>query len=160
MQLSPAITTYRGATPYLIVSKAADAISFYKTAFGAIELVRLAEPSGKIAHAELKIGEVVIMLADEYAEMGYKSPTTLGGSAVSILVYVDNVDEIFSRALKAGAQEVMTPSDQFDGDRRGTLKDPFGHTWLLATKKEQISYEEMLSRFQSMMQSGENDAAT
>lgn len=148
--------SYNGAIPYLIVNDAAAAIKFYKSAFEAVELVCLSEPSGKIAHAEFKIGEAAIMLADEYPEMGYKSPKTLGGSPVSLLVYVENVDKTFAQALKMGAAEVMAPSDQFDGDRRGTISDPFGHTWLLATKKEIVSYEEMRNRFQNMMNKTES----
>lgn len=146
--------TYRGATPYLIVSNAAEAIKFYAAAFGAIEQIRLAEPSGKVAHAELRMGDAPIMLADEYPDMGYKSPSALGGSPVSILVYVENVDQVFAQALKAGAKEVMAVAEQFDGDRRGTLSDPFGHIWLLATKQEEVSYEEMVTRFQRMLREG------
>lgn len=146
---------YRGATPYLIVNNAAEAIEFYKVAFGATEQVRLAEPSGKIAHAEIRIGEAPIMLADEYPAMGYKSPSSLGGSPVSLLVYVQDIDQLFAQALKTGAKEMMAVSDQFDGDRRGTLSDPFGHIWLLATKKEEVSYEEMRIRFDGMVSGGD-----
>ena len=154
MKLQSIPSAHRGVTPYLIVSNAAEAIEFYKSAFGAVEQVRLADPSGKVAHAELRIDEAPIMLADEYPEMGYRSPSSLGGSPVSMLVYVENVDQVFARALTLGAKEVMSLSDQFDGDRRGTLADPFGHIWLLATKREEVSYAEMLARFQSMVSGG------
>lgn len=143
--------TCRAATPYLIVSEAHRAIDFYELAFGATELVRLAEPGGKIMHAEIRIGESSIMLADEFPGMGYRSPQSLGGSPVSILLYVPDVDAFFARALAAGAVETMAVADQFDGDRRGTLVDPFGHVWLLATRKESVSHEELLSRFAKMM---------
>jgi PhnB protein len=142
---------YRSATPYIIVSGAAKALAFYKVAFGAKELLRLADPSGKVMHAEMEIGSARFMLADEFPEMGYKSPTTLGGSPVSVLVYFENVDELFARALAAGAIEMMPLADQFDGDRRGTLKDPFGHVWLAASRKETISTEELKKRFAAMM---------
>ena len=139
------------ATPYLIVTDAISAIDFYCAAFGATEYVRLADPSGKIMHAEIRIGNVPIMLADEFPEMGYRSPSTLGGSAVSILLYVDNVDALFETATAAGATITMPIQDQFDGDRRGTLTDPFGHVWLLATKQEDISVEELQQRFKAML---------
>jgi PhnB protein len=138
------------ATPYLIVSDAIAAIDFYHKAFGATEYIRLAEPSGKVMHAEIRMGDVAIMLADEFPDMGYCSPKTLGGSAVSILLYVDRVDAVFESAIAAGATVKMPVEDQFDGDRRGTLVDPFGHIWLLATKQEEISIDELQRRFKAM----------
>ena len=135
-------------TPYLIVSSAKAAIAFYKAAFNASEVVRLTDPAGKVMHAELRIDGMPLMLADEFPDMGYRSPHSLGGSAVSILLYVADVDSQFARALAAGASSTMEVADQFDGDRRGTLTDPFGHVWLLATKKEDISSEELQKRFQ------------
>jgi PhnB protein len=138
------------ATPYLIVSDAIAAIDFYRNVFGAIEYIRLAEPSGKVMHAEIRMGDVSIMLADEFPDMGYCSPKTLGGSAVSILLYVDRVDAVFEAAIAAGATVKMPVEDQFDGDRRGTLVDPFGHIWLLATKQEEISIDELQRRFKAM----------
>jgi PhnB protein len=138
------------ATPYLIVSDAIAAIDFYCNAFGATEYIRLADPSGKVMHAEIRMGDVSIMLADEFPDMGYCSPKTLGGSAVSILLYVDNVDALFTAAIAAGATVKMPVEDQFDGDRRGTLIDPFGHVWLLATKQEDISIDELKQRFKAM----------
>ena len=139
------------ATPYLIVTDAIAAIDFYKAAFGATEYVRLADPSGKVMHAEIRVGDVPIMLADEFPDMGYRSPKTLGGSPVSILLYVDNVDALFEAATASGATVTMPIQDQFDGDRRGTLTDPFGHVWLLATKKEDISLDELKRRFKAML---------
>ncbi len=156
MSTSAIPENYRSATPYIIVSGAAKALDFYKVAFGAKELLRLADPSGKVMHAEMEIGAARVILADEFPEMGYKSPTTLGGSAVSVLVYFDTVDELFARALAAGAIEMMPLADQFDGDRRGTLKDPFGHVWLVASRKETISTEELMRRFAAMMAGGEH----
>jgi len=155
MSVKPIPDAYRTATPYFIVNNAASAIDFYKAAFGAREVVRLADPSGKIMHAEIRIGDSPLMVADEFPDMGYRSPQSLGGSPVSVLLYVEDVDALFNRALAAGAKETMAVADQFDGDRRGTLTDPFGHVWLLATKKEDISLEEMRKRFEAMMKQGE-----
>jgi PhnB protein len=155
MAVKPIPDAYRTATPYFIVNHAADAIEFYKKAFGATERVRLADPTGKVMHAEIRIGSSPFMLADEFPEMGYRSPQSLGGSPVSILLYVENVDALFRQAISAGAKETMAVADQFDGDRRGTLTDPFGHVWLLATKKEDVSPEEMKKRFAAMMKQSE-----
>jgi PhnB protein len=138
-------------TPYLIVNGADAAIAFYKKAFNASEIVRLADPTGKVMHAELRIDGTPLMLADEFPDMGYRSPRSWGGSAVSILLYVADVDSQFGRAIAAGASVTVGLADQFDGDRRGTLTDPFGHVWLLATKKEVISSEELQQRFQALM---------
>jgi PhnB protein len=145
---------YRAATPYVIVNNGSRALEFYTKAFSAKELVRLADPSGKVMHAEMEIGSAKFMLADEFPEMGYTSPMSLGGSSVSVLVYFEDVDAAFAQAVTAGATSVMPPSDQFDGDRRGTLKDPFGHVWLVASRKETISTEELKKRFSEMMAGG------
>jgi PhnB protein len=136
---------YHSVTPYLIIKGAADAIEFYKKAFGATELFRM-DHEGKVGHAEIKIGDSPIMLADENPEMGYKSPTTLGGTPVSIMIYVDDVDTIFKQALSAGGEQQKPLQDQFYGDRSGTLKDPFGHVWHVATHVEDVSPEEMEKR--------------
>jgi PhnB protein len=133
------------------VNGADAAIAFYKKAFNASEIVRLADPTGKVMHAELRIDGTPLMLADEFPDMGYRSPRSWGGSAVSILLYVADVDSQFGRAIAAGASVTVGLADQFDGDRRGTLTDPFGHVWLLATKKEVISSEELQQRFQALM---------
>jgi PhnB protein len=117
----------RSLTPYLIVQGAARAIDWYVAAFGFEEVVRLAGPDGKVMHAEIRNADSSIMLADEFPEMGYRSPVSFGGSSVSLLVHVDAVDTVVSRAVDAGAEEIMPVADQFDGDRRGTIRDPFGH---------------------------------
>jgi PhnB protein len=122
-----------------------------KKAFSASEIVRMADSSGKIMHAEFRIGAAPLMLADEFPDMGYKSPESIGGSAVSIHVLVDDVDRIFAKAIALGAKEVMAVADQFDGERRGTLNDPYGHIWLLATRIEDVSFSEMSERFGKMM---------
>jgi PhnB protein len=137
---------YHSVTPYLIIRGAAAAIEFYKEAFGATELFRFPAPDGKIGHAEIKIGDSPIMLADEYPDMGYKGPQTLGGSPVSIMIYVDDVDTVFDRAVAAGAKTREAVSDKFYGDRMGTLEDPFGHRWHVSTHKEDVSVEEMERR--------------
>jgi PhnB protein len=133
------------------VTGAASAIEWYRKALGATEMVRLADPTGKVMHAEIRIGSSSLMLADEFPDMGYRSPHSLGGSPVSILLYVEDVDELFGRAVAAGGKETMAVADQFDGDRRGTLTDPFGHVWLLASKKENVSPEQLRERFEEMM---------
>jgi PhnB protein len=137
---------YHTVTPYLIVRNAARAIEFYKKAFGATELMRMAEPSGRIGHAEIRIGDSPIMLADEVPEMGFRSPESLGGSPVSILLYVEDVDAVFSQAVAAGAKVQRPVADQFYGDRTGGVTDPFGHIWYIATHKEDVSPEEMRKR--------------
>jgi PhnB protein len=151
MKFKPVPQGYHTATPYLIIKNAARAIDFYKNAFGAQELLRFEQPGGKIGHAEIKIGDSPIMLADEYPEMGYRSPETIGGTAVSILLYVDDVDKFFTRALGAGAKQMKPVNDMFWGDRCGTLADPFGHIWSIATHKEAVAPDEMRRRFQEMM---------
>jgi PhnB protein len=137
---------YHTVTPYLIIKGAADALEFYKKAFGATELFRMAQPDGKIGHAEIKIGDSPIMLADEFPEMGYRSPQSLGGSPVSILLYVEDVDGLFNQAVGAGAKIDKPLEDKFYGDRGGSLVDPFGHIWHIATHKEDVSPEEMEKR--------------
>jgi|SRR5688500_11206175 len=137
---------YHSVTPYLVVDGAAKAIDFYKKAFGATEIMRMPDPKGRIGHAEMKIGNSHIMLADEFPEMGFRGPTSLGGAAVSLMVYVDDADAIFKKALSNGAQEVQAMKDQFYGDRSGTLKDPFGHVWTIATHVEDVPPAEMERR--------------
>lgn len=138
-------------TPYLCIKDAASAIEFYKKAFGAIEVMRLAEPGGRIAHAEITIGGGAIMLSDEYPEMDVRSPQSLGGSPVAIHLYVEDVDALANRAIAAGATAVRPVADQFYGDRAGTLADPFGHRWFIATRKENVSSAEMAKRYEAMM---------
>jgi len=151
MSTTPIPDAYRTATPYLIVDGAANAIAFYQKAFGAIEIVRLVSPDGKVMHAEIRIDNSPIMLADEFPDMGYVSPQTLGGSSVSMMLYFADVDAQFAQAIAAGATQTMAVADQFDGDRRGTLTDPFGHVWLLASRKQDISKQEMRERFETLM---------
>jgi PhnB protein len=136
-----------GATPYLCVNGASDAIEFYKKAFGATEVYRLAEPDGKIGHAEIRIGRAVIMLADEYPDLGHRSPKSLGGTPVKIHLYVEDVDAAVSRAYDAGAKILQPVKDEFYGDRNGSFEDPFGHIWFIATRKENVSPEEIQRRF-------------
>jgi PhnB protein len=144
---------YRTATPYLIVQGAADAIEFYKRAFGATEMLRMADPQGRVGHAEIRIGDSVIMLADEHPGMGYRGPRTLGGSSVSILLYLEDVDTVFERAVKAGARALRPVTNQFYGDRSGTLEDPFGHVWTIATHVEDVAPEELRRRAEAAMRS-------
>jgi PhnB protein len=142
---------YHSVTPYLSIKGAAAALDFYKQAFGAIELMRMPAPDGGVAHAEIKIGDSVIMLADEFPEMGHHSPQTLGGSGVSLMVYVEQVDAVFKQAIAAGAKETQPLKNQFYGDRSGSLQDPFGHRWTIATHVEDVTPEEMDRRAQEFM---------
>lgn len=149
MPVSPVPAGYHSVTPYLIVKGAARAIEFYQQAFGAVEVFRM--PMGdKIGHAEIRIGDSVVMLADEHPEMGAVSPDSLGGSAVSLMVYVEDVDTVFRRALEAGATETRAVRDQFYGDRSGNLKDPFGHMWTVATHVEDVTPEQLEERMRAM----------
>ena len=150
---------YRTATPYLIVKGAADAIEFYQRVFGATEMLRMADPQGRVGHAELRIGDSVIMLADEHPAMGYRSPRSLGGSSVSILLYLEGVDAVFERAVKAGAKALRPVTNQFYGDRSGTLEDPFGHVWTIATHVEDVPPEEMKRRAEAAMKSAPTAAS-
>ena len=144
---------YTTATPYLIIKGASEAIEFYKRAFGATEILRIADPQGRVGHAEIKIGESVIMLADEHPSMGYRGPRSLGGSSVSILLYLEDVDRVFERAVEGGARALRPVTDQFYGDRSGTLEDPFGHVWTVATHVEDVPPEEMKRRAEAAMRS-------
>ncbi len=136
---------YHSVTPYLIIKGAADAIDFYKKAFGATELFRM-EHEGQIGHAEIRIGDSPIMLADEFPQMGFKSPKTIGGTPVSLMIYVEDVDTTFKQAITSGGVQLKPLQDQFYGDRSGTLTDPFGHVWTVATHKEDVTPEEMDKR--------------
>jgi PhnB protein len=137
---------YHSVTPYLILSSASDAIAFYKKALGADEVMRMDDPAGKIHHAEISIGGSRIMLADEHPEIQALSPQTIGGSPVSIHVYVEDVDAMVQRAVAAGAKLIRPVADQFYGDRVGGIEDPFGYRWFIATHKEDLSMDEIRRR--------------
>jgi PhnB protein len=144
--VNPIPDNYPRVTPYLCVDGASAAIDFYTTVFGASERMRMPEPSGKIGHAELEIGGSMIMLADEFPEIGINSPKTIGGTPVTINIYVEDVDVVFERALANGAERLRPLEDQFYGDRSGQFLDPFGHRWSVASRIEEISPEEMAGR--------------
>jgi PhnB protein len=143
-------SAYRGVTSYLILRDAARALEFYQKAFGAEPVLRLDGPDGKVAHAELRVAGGIIMMSEENVAMGHKSPQTLGGSPVHLMFYVQDVDRAFARALAAGAKEERAVKDQFYGDRSGTLADPFGISWTIATHVEDVSSEEMDRRMAQM----------
>jgi PhnB protein len=151
MPAKPIPDGYHSVTPYLICKGAAQAIDFYKSAFGATELMRMPMPDGKLGHAEIRIGDSAVMLADEFPEMDVRGPQSLGGTSVSLLIYVPDVDAAFPRAIKAGGKEVRPLMDQFYGDRSGTLEDPFGHKWTIATHKVDVPPEEMARRHEEFM---------
>jgi PhnB protein len=142
---------YPRVIPYLTVDGAGAAIEFYTKVFGATERVRMPAPDGKIGHAELEIGDSVVMLADAFPDMGAQTPKGLGGTPVTVMVYVEDVDDVFGRAIKAGATEERKVEDQFYGDRAGQFVDPFGHKWFVATHVEDVSPEEMGKRAAAAM---------
>ena len=144
--IKPIPDGYHSVTPYLAIKGAAEAIEFYKKAFGATELFRMPQPDGKIGHAEIKIGDSPIMLSDEFAELKHLAPQTLGGTSTALLIYVDDVDSVFKQAVAAGAVPEKPVEDKFYGDRAGTLVDPFGHRWHIATHTEDVAPEEMAER--------------
>lgn len=137
---------FHAVTPHLMINGAARAIEFYKKAFGATELFRMSGPGGKLMHAEIKIGDSVLMLADEIPGMGGPSPSTLKGTPVVLNLYAEDVDSVMSRAVQAGAKVTMPAADMFWGDRYGQVEDPFGHRWAIATHKEDLSPEEIKKR--------------
>lgn len=138
---------YHTVTPHLVARDAAAALAFYVRAFGAVERYRLVEPSGKIGHAEITVGDAVVMVCDEYPDFGAVSPAAYGGSPVKLLIYVDDCDAVVSRAVDAGATLLRPVKDQFHGDRSGMVVDPAGFTWTIATRCEEVSPEEMQRRF-------------
>ncbi len=144
---------YGSLTPGLAIRGAADAIAFYVKAFGAKELSRMPGPDGKLMHAELKIGDRILMLGDESPEMGSPSPQTLGGSAVALMHYVKDVDAVFARAVAAGAKSLFPPADMFWGDRYGQVVDPFGHRWSIATHKADLTPRQMAKGMDEWMAS-------
>lgn len=150
MKTHPTPAGYHTATPYLIVKGAAKAIAFYREAFGASERMRLDGPGGVVMHAEIQIGDSPIMLADEFPQMNALGTLSLGGSSVLILLYVEDGDALFQRAVNAGAISERPLQNQFYGDRSGTLRDPFGHRWTVATRVEEVSPEELRRRMMTM----------
>ncbi|MEP3280540.1 MAG: VOC family protein [Stappiaceae bacterium] len=142
---------YHTITPYLVCKSAAEAMEFYAEHLEATERYRLLMPGGSIAHAEMALGDSVLMIADEFPDMGIKSPSSLGGSPVSLSVYVEDVDATFTAMIAAGSEELQAVTDQFHGDRSGKLKDPFGHIWHVGTNKEDLSVDEIKRRFNATM---------
>jgi len=149
MAVSPIPEGYSSITPYLIVSDGGAAIEFYSSVFGATELMRFDGPGGTVAHAELQVGSSRLMLADESVETGFRSPQSLGGTGTGLMLYVNDVDDVFQRAVDAGSKTHQEVKDQFYGDRSGTLIDPFGHLWTIATHVEDVSPEEMQRRMEA-----------
>jgi PhnB protein len=145
-KVKPIPDGYPQITPYLTIGGASAAIDYYGKVFGAKERVRMAEPDGKIGHAELEIGDSLIMLSDEYPDRGIIGPRTIGGTPVTISIYVEDVDAIYDRAVQAGAKALRPVENQFYGDRSGQFEDPFGHRWSVATHVEDVSAEEMAKR--------------
>jgi PhnB protein len=149
--VNPIPEDYPRVIPYLSIDGAADAIAFYATVFGATERVRMDAPDGKVGHAELQIGASVVMLADTFPDVGGKSPKAIGGTPVTIMVYVEDVDACFDRAIDSGATAMRKVEDQFYGDRAGQFEDPFGHVWFVASHVEDVSPEEMAKRAAASM---------
>lgn len=145
-KVKPVPDGYHTATPYLTIKNAAAAMEFYKRAFGATELICHTDPSGRVGHAEIQIGDSRIMFSDEYPEMNVRSPQTLGGSGMAIHLYVEDVDALVKQAVAAGATLTQPVEDQFYGDRGGKLEDPFGHVWWVATHKEDLTPEQIQER--------------
>jgi PhnB protein len=150
-KVQPIPKGYHVVTPSFVVRGAAEAIEFYKKAFGAKELARMPGPDGKVMHAEIKIGDSIVMLSDEFPQMGSSSPQTVGGTSSSLLIYTRDVDALFNQAVAAGAKVAMPLSDMFWGDRYGKVVDPFGHQWQLATHKEDVTPKEMAKRAAAAM---------
>jgi PhnB protein len=146
MAVEPVPEGYHTATPYLAVDDAAEAIEFYKKAFGAKERVRMEAPDGRIGHAELEIGDSLVMLSDPFPQATTRTPKELGGTTASVFLYVEDVDALAKRAVDAGATVTMEVADQFWGDRFGSVTDPFGHAWSIATHVEDVPPEEMAER--------------
>ena len=155
MSVKPIPDGYHSITPYLILSGAAQGLEFYQRAFGAVEVMRMDGPGGKVMHAEIRIGDSVVMLADEFPEMNAVSPTTLKGSPVSLMIYVENADSVFDQAIASGATVRRAVRNQFYGDRSGTLVDPFGHVWTVSTHMEDLTSEEIARRAEAMLQQPE-----
>lgn len=156
MSVQPVPEGYPRITPYLCVDGAAAAIDFYVSVLGATERMRMPAPDGRIGHAELELGNSVIMLADEYPEMNFRSPKAVGGTPITLHAYVEDVDAVFTKALARGAKELSPVKDEFYGDRTGQLEDPFGHRWNLATHVEDVPEEEMEKRAKEALRAMES----
>jgi PhnB protein len=153
-KVKPIPDGYHSVTPYLIVGDGARALEFYKEAFGAAEVFRMERPDGRIGHAEIQIGDSHVMLADEHPEIGARSPQSIGGSPISLMLYVEDVDATVGRAVEAGAKLTRPIADQFYGDRTGGVEDPFGHAWYVATHVEDVPHEELEKRAAAAHQGG------
>jgi PhnB protein len=153
MAVKPIPEGYRSVTPYLIVKGAVRAIDFYKQAFGATEIMRFPGPNNTIVHAEIKIGDSVVMLSDSPVGGEFRDPQALGGSPIGLMIYVPEVDKTFKNAMSLGAKQSRPVVDQFYGDRSGTLVDPFGHVWTVATHVEDVSPQQMQERMANMQKS-------
>ncbi|MQS15681.1 VOC family protein [Streptomyces kaniharaensis] len=153
MSVKPIPDEYPRVTPYISVDGASAAIDFYVSVLGATERMRAPAPGGRIGHAEIQLGNSVVMLADEFPEMGFRGPKTLGGTPVNLYVYVEDVDAVFAKALAQGAKELEAVKNQFYGDRSGMFEDPFGHRWSVATHVEDVPPDEMQKRIREAMES-------
>ncbi len=153
MAVQPIPEGYHSVTPSLALDDATAAIEFYKQAFGATERMRMAAPDGRIGHAELEIGDSLVMLSDTFEQSSVRSPRELGGTTSSVFLYVEDVDAVVERAVEAGATVTMPVEDMFWGDRFGSIQDPFGHSWAIATHKEDLTEEEMRARAEQAMAS-------
>ncbi|MEV7525135.1 VOC family protein [Streptomyces sp. NPDC091371] len=153
MTVQPVPEGYPRVTPYLCVDGASAAIDFYVSVLGARERMRMAAPDGRIGHAELELGKSVIMLADEFPDIGFRSPKAVGGTPITLHVYVEDVDAVFAEAIARGATEVSPVKDEFYGDRTGQFEDPFGHRWNVATHIEDVPPDEMAKRSEEAMRS-------
>ena len=144
--VNPIPTDYPRLSPYLVIDGASDAIAFYTEVLGATERARMPGPEGRIGHAELASGNSILMLSDEWPDMGFVGPKAVGATPVSLMLYVEDVDDVFKRAVEAGAKELSAVKDEFYGDRSGSIEDPFGHRWTLATHVEDVPADEMARR--------------
>lgn len=152
MPVKPIPDGYHSVTPYLVIDGAPAALEFYKSVFGATELMRMDGPNGTVAHAEIKIGNSPLMVSDEWPDMGYRSPKAYGGSSIGIMIYCEDADAMFAKAVAAGATVKKPLQDQFYGDRSGSVTDPWGHEWSIATHIEDVSADEIERRMKSWME--------
>ena len=153
-QVQPVPEGFHTVTPHLVIKGASEAIEFYKKAFGAAEISRLPGPDGKLMHGSLKIGDSIVFLVDENPQWGSNGPLSLGGTPITLHLYVEDVDTAFSQAVEAGASVKMPPADMFWGDRYGVITDPFGHSWSLATRKQDLTPEQVAKNAEEMFAKG------